>query len=80
MTIKDYCLQISKLLEGRDNHEKSKAFIQLGKLYITHKKEVLSNIKIYMEVWAHLTIWYYIKTGKLILMLMKTQRIERRFV
>lgn len=45
MTIKDYCLQISKLLEGTDNHEKSKAFIQLGNLYITHKKEALSNIK-----------------------------------
>ncbi|MDR6156907.1 hypothetical protein QF023_000423 [Chryseobacterium sp. SLBN-27] len=45
MTIKDYCLQISKLLEGTDNQEKSKVFIQLGNLYVTHKKEALSNIK-----------------------------------
>lgn len=44
MTIKDYCLQISKLLKETD-HEKSKAFIQLGNLYVTHKKEALSNIK-----------------------------------
>jgi len=45
MTVKDYCLQISKLLKETDNHEKSKAFIQLGSLYVTHKKEALSNIK-----------------------------------
>lgn len=44
MTIRDYCLQISKLLEDTD-HEKSKVFIQLGNLYVTHKKEALSNIK-----------------------------------
>ncbi|UPQ76970.1 DUF6966 domain-containing protein [Chryseobacterium nepalense] len=44
MTIKDYCLQISKLLEEAD-HEKSKAFIQLGNLYVINREEALSNIK-----------------------------------
>ncbi|MGE4513136.1 MAG: hypothetical protein AB7E26_04880 [Chryseobacterium sp.] len=44
MTIKDYCLQISELLEKAD-YEKSKVFIQLGNLYVTHKEEALSIIK-----------------------------------
>lgn len=44
MTIKDYCLEISKLLKEA-NHEKSKAFIQLGNLYVTHKEEAVSSIK-----------------------------------
>lgn len=45
MTIKEYCLQINKLLEGTDNREKSDLFLRLGNQYVTDKKEALSNIK-----------------------------------
>lgn len=45
MTIKEYCLQINKLLEGTDNRGKSDLFLRLGNQYVTDKKEALSNIK-----------------------------------
>ncbi|WP_175620509.1 DUF6966 domain-containing protein [Chryseobacterium schmidteae] len=45
MTIKEYCLQINKLLEVIDNKQKSDLFLRLGNQYVTDKKEALSNIK-----------------------------------
>ena len=45
MTVKDYCLKISKLLESTNDREKSDAFLWLGNQYETDKKEALTNIK-----------------------------------
>lgn len=45
MTIKDYCLQISRLLEGTNNISKRDKFIELANQYVSNKKEALSKIK-----------------------------------
>jgi hypothetical protein len=45
MTIKDYCLQISKLLEGTNNSDKSDTFIWFANHYDFDKSDVISKIK-----------------------------------
>ena len=45
MTIKDYCLQISKLLEGTNNSDKINTFLWLAKNYDSNKRDILSKIR-----------------------------------
>jgi ribosomal protein S24E len=45
MTIKNYCLQISKLLEGTNNSDKSDTFTSLANHYDFDKNDVISKIK-----------------------------------
>ncbi len=45
MTVKDYCLQISELLQGTNNDNKSNTFIRFANSYDSDKEAVLSDIK-----------------------------------
>lgn len=45
MTIKEYCLQISKLIEGTNHSDKAETFLLLANQYENKQSDVLFTIK-----------------------------------